>query len=326
MRVRSAAAVATQSGALALGALALAALLLTAFLLGVGAPSAQAAALPRAPQPAPDSSPASSPEGAPLALTVVKTIGVDPGSCATDAYLLVEPGTTVYYCFTVVNNQPATLITHDVVDSQLGPIVTNLFLEVPVGTSTFITRSHTATANATNTVTWTAFTQQEATVAGTATATLEVGEAALTVTKLIAASDTCAGSASLTVPNGANVWYCIQITNSGDFTFTQHAIQDPQLEIDVLIEQQLAPGATVTLSNDQIPALGPVVVTEAITNVVTVTSNNEPLVPPVTFAPAAVAPVSVSSTAQSVVEISDPTNDGEVDEPGGNIYLPIGMR
>lgn len=322
MRIRSTSVAALQVVAVTLGALALCAVLVATLLLGAG--RAQAAAAPRAPQPAPFTTDAL-PNGLPV-LNVVKTIGLDPAFCGNDAYLLVEAGTTVYYCFTVINNQGATLIQHTVVDSQLGTIVEDLFLDVPVSGSTFITRSHTANASASNTVTWTAFTQQEQTVAGTASAELEVGTAALAVVKLAAESDTCAGSTNLEVPSGANVWYCVQITNTGDFTFTQHNISDPQLGINVDVDQELAPGATVTLSNNEIPALGPVAVTEAITNVVTVTSINDPITPPAGIVAAAVAPVTVSSSAQSVVTLDSPTSDGWVNEPGPDVFLPLMMR
>jgi hypothetical protein len=64
--------------------------------------------------------------GLPSHLTLHKTVGTDPGTCASESTLTVPAGTRVYYCYTLVNdseNPAAIPTTHALQDDQLGPLL-----------------------------------------------------------------------------------------------------------------------------------------------------------------------------------------------------------
>jgi hypothetical protein len=248
------------------------------------------------------------------ALQVVKSVGLSPSECATDSSLLVEPGTTVYYCFAATNTGKTNLLVHSVVDSVLGPLLTDFQQTLTPGETVFVTRSHTANVSATNIVTWTSLTSREETLSATATATVEVGVPAITLQKVVASTDTCSGSANLMVKSDDPVWYCLRLTNTGDFTFTQHAISDPLLGIFQTVNLELVPGASAIVSNDLIAALAEVFVTESVTNTAIVTSSN----------PGGSPPVTASSTSVARVTILVPTSDTPEAEPViRRTYLPL---
>ena len=56
------------------------------------------------------------------ALTLQETVGVIPNECSPSKLITVEPGTSVYNCYVVTNNDPVTFTMHSLVDSVLGPI------------------------------------------------------------------------------------------------------------------------------------------------------------------------------------------------------------
>jgi len=94
------------------------------------------------------------------AVTLTKTVGLEPGVCATTSSLLAPPGATVYYCYTVSNTGLNPLTTHDLVDDQLGTLFTGFAYTLNPGESVNtvaagLTISAVANGTVTNTATWT---------------------------------------------------------------------------------------------------------------------------------------------------------------------------
>jgi hypothetical protein len=97
-------------------------------------------------------------------IAMTKTVGLDPGVCATTDAITVPAGyggTDVYYCYTVTNTGDLTLTLHDLVDSNLGPILDGLSYALGPGesvdtVSAGLVFSATITETTTNDATWTA--------------------------------------------------------------------------------------------------------------------------------------------------------------------------
>lgn len=95
------------------------------------------------------------PSGAAISLT--KTVGTDPNSCAATNAISVAPGAEVTYCYEVANTGVVTLTLHDLVDSELGVIQSGFPYTLTPGASTFLTESTTIVTNTANVATWTAY-------------------------------------------------------------------------------------------------------------------------------------------------------------------------
>jgi hypothetical protein len=111
------------------------------------------------------------------AIALTKTVGTDPGMCATSDAIEVAFGTVVYYCYTVTNTGDVTLSLHDLDDDVLGTILTGLAYDLTPGASVDtvaagLTISATITQTTVNTATWTAY--NDATVTATASASATV--------------------------------------------------------------------------------------------------------------------------------------------------------
>ncbi len=128
---------------------------------------------------------------APLALTT--TTGLTAATACADtgglADRTVAAGTAVYYCYRVTNTAGVTFRQHDLADSGLGALVTDLNLDLAPGASTsFVPPTPvTVTAAQTHTGTWSAIEQDnysaldgDYVATATATATVEVTTPAIT--------------------------------------------------------------------------------------------------------------------------------------------------
>jgi hypothetical protein len=108
-------------------------------------------------------------------IALTKTVGTDPASCATTTSISADYGSTVYYCYTVVNTGNVTLTHHTVTDSVLGTVLGPGFVySLAPSASAFITESYVLMTNTvTNDALWTAYISGTNTVA-TATASATV--------------------------------------------------------------------------------------------------------------------------------------------------------
>lgn len=95
-------------------------------------------------------------------ISLLKTVGTNPGECATTSALTVPHGTTVYYCYTVTNTGNVTLNLHDLVDDQLGAIFSGFSYSLtPAASVNTVAASLSIpavmTTRTTNTGIWTAY-------------------------------------------------------------------------------------------------------------------------------------------------------------------------
>ncbi len=113
------------------------------------------------------------------AIAIEKTVGTEPGVCASESLLSVAAGTVVYYCYAVTNLGNVTLTTHTLIDDQLGAIFTDLAYDLAPGESldtvaAGLVVTATITANTTTTAEWTAYVPDGLSANATASATVLV--------------------------------------------------------------------------------------------------------------------------------------------------------
>jgi hypothetical protein len=110
-------------------------------------------------------------------VSLQKTVGTDPGVCASTDGINAAIGTEVYYCYEVSNTGDVALTLHDLDDSQLGAILTGFPFNLAPGASAFLTQSATILETTVNSATWTAYNPGPSDVASaTDTATVVVPE------------------------------------------------------------------------------------------------------------------------------------------------------
>lgn len=113
-------------------------------------------------------------------IALTKTVGVNAGVCATtDTITVPGAGADVYYCYEVMNTGDVTLTLHDLVDSELGNLLTGFPYALAPGASVDsvaagLEFSATITQTTVNTATWTAFNNSQETASASATATVNV--------------------------------------------------------------------------------------------------------------------------------------------------------
>jgi hypothetical protein len=164
------------------------------------------------------------------AIELEKTVGIDPNVCATTDSVQVLAGTDVTYCFKVTNTGDATLAVHDLVDSELGDLLTDFAYDLAPGASVYITETATIVADVENTATWTAWFDDVFFAEATDTASVDVIEAAIELVKTVGLNpEVCATTDVITVPVGTEVTYCFTVLNTGDITLTVHDLSDSAL-------------------------------------------------------------------------------------------------
>jgi uncharacterized repeat protein (TIGR01451 family) len=123
-------------------------------------------------------------------ISLVKTVGTDPGVCAATTAIGVNAGTTVYYCYTVTNTGNITLNLHDLTDDQLGAIFSGLNFALTPGSSidtvtAGLSIPSVINTTTTNTATWTAYNAgpvNQATAQASATVTVLSADLAMALT------------------------------------------------------------------------------------------------------------------------------------------------
>lgn len=91
-------------------------------------------------------------------LVLTKTVGLEPDACGTADELTLAQAGDVTYCYEVTNTGTLTLTTHNLVDSELGQLLTDFEFDLAPGASVFITVTATISATTVNTATWSAYT------------------------------------------------------------------------------------------------------------------------------------------------------------------------
>jgi hypothetical protein len=204
------------------------------------------------------------------AISLAKTVGVDPSACATTSEISVAEGTAVTYCYEVTNTGEVSLSLHDVEDSELGDLLTAFNFVLEPGASVFITETAVITQPTTNTATWTAYNPGPYAVATDSdSATVNILPAGINLVKTVGLdSSACADTDQITVASGTAVTYCYTVTNTGDVPLTVHDLTDSHLgSILDGFAYNLEPGASVFLTQTA-------VITQTTTNIATWTAYN----------------------------------------------------
>ncbi len=113
------------------------------------------------------------------AIELTMTAGTEDGVCAAESSLEVDPGTEVFYCYTVENTGNVALPLHDLVDDQLGAIFNGLAYDLQPGASVDtvaagLSISAVISSDTNHTATWTAYDTGSLTASDSATATVTV--------------------------------------------------------------------------------------------------------------------------------------------------------
>jgi hypothetical protein len=92
----------------------------------------------------------------PQVIEVVKTVGLDPLTCAASNRLDLAAPAEVTYCFTLSNTSSVTLTLHDLEDTHLGTLMSGYPEVLQPGESFFITQTVTVSTTTINVAIWTA--------------------------------------------------------------------------------------------------------------------------------------------------------------------------
>jgi hypothetical protein len=190
-------------------------------------------------------------------LDFVKTVGTDPSVCATTSQIMFPPGGgTAVYCYEATNTGNVTFTVHDLVDDQLGALLTSFPYTLAPGASAFLTQSAVITATTTNVATWIATAANltpavVVTATDSALVTVQPLAPALVLVKTVGTDPSvCATTNQVTFPpGGGTAVYCYEVTNTGNVTFTVHDLVDDQLgALLTSFPYTLAPGASAFLT------------------------------------------------------------------------------
>lgn len=200
----------------------------------------------------------------PATITLTKTVGIDPDSCATSSTLLVPTGTVVYYCYQVENTSDEVLPFHQLFDDDFAqPIIPDGFEyelqpdEVINTVEMGIPASRTITRTITNVAQWQSYVDDDLYAQDIATATVTVVTPKITLNVRAGRDDGCNGSNPFPGFVGTPYSWCVTLVNSGEITLTEHTINIPYVSLAISRTQTLAPGASLTITRAEESALGP---------------------------------------------------------------------
>jgi hypothetical protein len=181
-----------------------------------------------------------------------KTVGTEPGVCATTDEITVTEGDEVYYCYTVENTGGVTLTLHTLEDSELGTLLLDFSYELVPSDTLSIIEPATIFTDTVNEATWTAYnpgTPDVVSSTDVATVTVVAAAPAIELDKTVGTEpDVCATTDEIEIFAGDEVYYCYTVENTGDVTLTLHTLEDS--ELGTLLEDlayDLGPGDTASV-------------------------------------------------------------------------------
>ncbi|MEW5986508.1 MAG: hypothetical protein AB1791_07745 [Chloroflexota bacterium] len=164
------------------------------------------------------------------AISLDKTVGTDPGACATGDTITVPAGTDVTYCYEVTNTGTITLTTHDLVDSELGVILSGFPYNLVPGASAFLTVTVQINQTTVNTATWTAHDDSGGSAEASDSATVNVE---VTQCTTVYSDDFESGATGWTHSGTGDTWALSGVrTHSGSFSYLavdSSTVSDQQL-------------------------------------------------------------------------------------------------
>ncbi len=139
-------------------------------------------------------------------ISLEKTVGLDPSLCAATDAITVTLGAPVVYCYTVTNTGNIDLPTHDLVDNELGALLSSFSYTLTPGANFFVTATTSILTDTTNIAIWRAYTSGGESVSSNDSATVQImGEADLSLVK----------SAPGIVKVGEMLTYTLTVMNNG---------------------------------------------------------------------------------------------------------------
>lgn len=200
----------------------------------------------------------------PATITLTKTVGVDPLTCSTSSTLTVPISTVVYYCYQVENTSDVVLPFHQLFDDDFAqPIIPDGFEyelqpdEVINTVEMGIPAVRTITETVTNVAQWQSYVDDDLYAQDIATATVTVVTPQITLNMRAGRDDGCNGSNPFPGFVGTPYSWCVTLSNTGEITLSEHAINVPYLSLAMTRTETLVPGASLTITRAEESALGP---------------------------------------------------------------------
>ncbi len=197
-------------------------------------------------------------------ILLTKTVSAVPGICAPTQVITVTAGSDVTYCYTIQNTSQVTVTSHTLVDSDLGPLFTDMPEVVAPGATYVFSTTIAINVTTTNIATWTAEEPFGHSAQGVDSATVNVTNPGMLLNKTVGTNlATCPATSAISVIPGTTVNYCFKLQNTGTTTFTSQTLIDDQLGILVDNEAILIPpGDTYVISQTAL-------ITQPVTNIAT---------------------------------------------------------
>lgn len=196
-------------------------------------------------------------------VNVVKTVGQDLATCPTTRTTRVPSGQSASFCISIQNTGDITLTRHTINDQPLSLVATFNYTLAPqqtlnivqnnlqqLGITGSLQRTGLTSAFANN-VTYTGFGVNNIQATGASTATVDIGNTTVRMTKTVSTEpEDCSKSSTITLNPGTRVYYCVIIENTGAVTLTHHELTENYLSIDVKFDYPLPPREKLFVTND----------------------------------------------------------------------------
>jgi hypothetical protein len=180
-------------------------------------------------------------------------------SCpGTGPSISVPANTSVVFCYEVRNTGDTPFDSHQLTDTRLGVLQTNLAEVLTPTASLFFSVNRMVTESFSSQSTWTAISTTSG-VSATAVQPLAVTVPPVIEVELTVGTDPsqCATTEEITVPPGTPVAYCLTVRNTGTLTLTRHTIASPQLGFTETVPVYiLPPGQTLQITSDFLQSIG----------------------------------------------------------------------
>jgi hypothetical protein len=141
-----------------------------------------------------------------ISLVLTKTVSAVAGVCAPTQAILVSPGASVTYCFTIENTGQVSLETHTLVDDKLGLLLNGSAYSVPPGGTLVFSTTVVVNTSVTNNANWTAADIYD---------NPAVDEDSATVTVIVPVISVDPASISLSMSAGQTLTIPLTIENAG---------------------------------------------------------------------------------------------------------------
>lgn len=162
-------------------------------------------------------------------ITFAHTVGLpDDGACPSQSSITVTLETTIVHCFKVTNTGSITLTNHQITDTILGTLESNLQISLSPGQSTFVTRNETPTTSKVYNSRWSAGNNI---VTTTATSSLAVNiiQADITLEQTVGVdAGRCAIRNAIDVGQNTAITFCYVVRNVGSVPLTIHELSDTE--------------------------------------------------------------------------------------------------